>query len=219
MSISNEITRLQTIRNAIRTKLIALGIVTDASANFEDCQNAIENIANHGTIAVKLDTETTTLTVEEGFYKNGSVSIEPQEKTVVANGEITPDSGKVLSKVIVAVENAPTLQEKIVTPTKSVQDIIPDSGYDGLSKVSVGAIPDAYQNVADVTAIAPDVLANKIIVTADGTVTAGTMANNGSVSANIDGLNIMSYVIPQGYHSGNGTVTLTNDIENALAAL
>lgn len=47
----------------------------------------------------------------------------------------------------------------------------------------------------------------------------GTMQNNGSVAATIDGLTVTSYTIPKGFHSGSGTVSLTNDIENALAAI
>lgn len=37
-----------------------------------------------------------------------------------------------------------SLQEKEVTPTKQVQEIIPDSDYDGLSKVTLNEIPNEY---------------------------------------------------------------------------
>lgn len=47
----------------------------------------------------------------------------------------------------------------------------------------------------------------------------GTMPNRGAVSATIDGLTTTSYTIAKGYHNGSGKVTLSNDIEQALAAI
>ena len=46
----------------------------------------------------------------------------------------------------------------------------------------------------------------------------GSMPNNGSTSATIDGLTSTSVTIPAGYTSG-GTVSLTSDIEDALSAI
>lgn len=43
MSIASEVTRLNGLRDRIRTKLIALGLVT-STAKLSDCTTAIENI-------------------------------------------------------------------------------------------------------------------------------------------------------------------------------
>lgn len=219
MSIQTEISRLQNLRNTLRTKLVALGLVA-STANLDDCVTAVDGIASNGAVSKTLDATTKSYTVPKGYHDgNGKVQIVGEEKTVSANGTYTPASGKVLTKVTVAVENAPTLQEKSVTPTKSAQTVTPDSGYDGLSKVSVGAIPANYADVDGVTAVAGDVLASKIFVNAKGVETAGTMQDNGAVSASIDGLSTTSYTIPAGKHSGTGKVTLTDAIETALAAI
>ena len=110
-----------------------------------------------------------------------------------------------------------TLEAKAVTPTKKQQKITPTEGK-VLSQVTVDPIPDAYQDVTPVTAGATDVLSGKKIVSEAGEVVDGAIPVNGDVSATIDGLTTTSCTIPAGHTTG-GTVSLTDDIENALDAI
>lgn len=182
MSISTELTRLQTARNRLRTKLIALGLVT-ATAKLDDCAAAVDGITNQGAVSATVQ-EGDTFTIPAGYH-NGSGTV----SGVAGGGNYN-------------------LQSKTVAPTKAQQAVTPDSGYYGLSDVTVSAIPDAYQDVSSVTATAADTLTGKVFVTSDGTVTTGTMANNGAVTKALDAATT-SYTIPKGYHSGAGKVSVT----------
>lgn len=94
---------------------------------------------------VNPSTSEQTITPDAGTYGLSSVkvnAIQTEEKTTATNGDVTPTSGKYLSKVTVNVQ--PTLQEKTATPTKSSQTITADTGNYGLSKVTINPISDEY---------------------------------------------------------------------------
>ena len=112
------------------------------------------------------------------------------------------------------------LEEKTATPTKSVQTITPTTAK-VLSKVTVSAIPAIYGDATEADAVAANILSGKkaiVKVNNVATMVEGTMTDNGTLTGSIDGLTTTSYTIPSGYTAG-GTVSLTNDINEALAAI
>ena len=177
---AQELLRIQNNRNTIRAKLVELNLST-STATLDALATAIADIINRGSVNASVR-EGETYTIEPGFYAGGSVA------GVSGGGNYS-------------------LQEKTVTPTKKAQTVTSDSGYYGLSSVVVNAIPNNYHDVSDVTATAPDVLLGKVIVLADGTVKAGTMPNNGTLSKKLDASNV-SFSLSVGYYAG-GTVSIT----------
>ena len=185
MSIATEISRIQSNKTTIRAKLVELGMATNTD-NLDKLAAAIESLVNQGAVSVTV-TEGKTYTIPAGYH-NGSGTV-----TAVSDAEGDAEMYK--------------LQSKNATPTKKQQSITPDSGYYGLSDVTVAPIPDAYQDVTSVTAVAAEVLTGKIIVAADGAIITGTMTNNGAVEKTLD-VTTITYTIPKGYHSGTGTVKI-----------
>lgn len=190
MSTSTEITRIQTARNTIRTKLVELGLA-QSTAKLDALATAVEGIDNRGAVNAQVQ-EGDTYTIPKGYH-NGSGVV----SGVAGGGNYN-------------------LQEKSVTPTKSQQSVTPDSGYYGLSGVTVAAIPSNYNDTSAVTAAAADVLANKVIVAADGSTVSGTMPANGAVTKTLDATtNNQSYTVPKGYHNGSGKVSISLETKTA----
>lgn len=192
MSIATELSRIQTNRNTIRAKLVELGMA-QTTDGLDKLAAAVEGIENQGSVSATVQ-EGDTYTIPKGYH-NGSGTV----SGVAGGGNYN-------------------LQSKTVTPTKLQQNLTPDSGYYGLSDVTVAPIPESYQDVSAVTAEAGDILTGKVFVDAEGRTATGTMPNNGEMDKFINGLTSDSVTIPAGYTSG-GTVSLTSDIETALAAI
>lgn len=194
MSIASQITRINNDKALIKDKLMALGLA-QSSDNLDDLATAVDSIVNRGAVQATVGSGET-YTIPAGYH-NGS-------------GTVSGTGGG---------GGGGTLQAKTVTPTNTQQSVTPDSGYYGLSSVTVNAIPSNYKDVSATTATAANVLATKVFIAGDGTTTTGTMTNNGAVSATIDGITVSTYTIPAGYHSGSGVVALDNTIENTLALI
>lgn len=165
----------------------------------------------------------------EALFRDASEVIDTPTATkpITANGEYDVTN---YAKVAVAVSGeAPTLQSKSVTPGTSAQTVTPDSGYDGLSQVTVGAVqvqeksvtpgtsaqtvtPDAGKYLSKVTV---EAVAGEPVLSALGvsptavTVPAGTAADG-----------IKSYLTAM---SGTYTLTgytgaLTKDLTSAIGS-
>lgn len=187
-NIAAQITRIQGDRDKIRAKLVSMSLAT-SSDNLDILATTIESIADNGAVNATVK-EGESYTIPKGYH-NGSGVV----KGVAGGGNYA-------------------LQTKTATPTKMQQNITSDEGYYGLSSVTVEPIPETYQDVTSVTATAPDVLSGKTIVTSNGSVTPGTMPNNGAASKILD-TTTKSYTIPLGYHNGKGSVSIVTETKSA----
>lgn len=191
MSTATQIQRLETARNTLRAKAINLGIA-DSTAKLDQLATAYDAIENRGAVTVEVK-EGETYTIPKGYH-NGSGTV----SGVAGGGNYS-------------------LQSKTVVPTKQQINVTPDEGSYGLSDVTVAPIPEIYQDVSSVTATAADVLANKVIVDAEGVVTTGTMTNNGAVDKTLDvsSAQATEYTVPAGYHNGEGKVRIVTETKSA----
>lgn len=154
----------------------------------------------------------------EGIVPTGTMDITENGKYDVTNYEY--------ANVDIDVEEI-TLQEKTVTPTKSIQNITPDGGYDGLSKVSVNAIPNEYiiptgsktittNGTHDVKNYANAVVNTPVPKTEQAK--SVTITENGTTAVNPDSGKVLSKVtittnvpIPEGYIKPSGSINISEN--------
>lgn len=162
------------------------------------------------------------------------------------NQSVVPAAGKVLKEVIVEKPSTliagnikkdiniggvvgslafkPNLQSKSATPTKSQQSVKFDSGYDGLSEVTVNAIPSSYvipSGSVDITANGTHNVSGKASVNVNvstqlklqqKTVTPTKSKQTVKSDSSYDGLSeVIVNAIPDEYISPSGSLNITEN--------
>lgn len=136
--------------NAIRAKTGGTGAIPwNETTGFAD---AVGDISQAEDLSAELAAQDALISALEeavaGKAAGGGTAEPPniQPLNISANGTYTvPDGVDGYNPITVKVlEKTIALQEKSVTPTKYVQPVTADNGYDGLIKVTVDAIPSSY---------------------------------------------------------------------------
>lgn len=139
MSIATEISRLTTLRDNIRTKLVALGVITDSSADLEDCYTGINGITKRTTLSQSGNT----ITANPGYYPNltglvlASAVVKTPETTITSAPTITVSSAGLITATN--------------SKTQSVTPSVTSAGYLSLTGATAGTITVSGSNTSQLT--------------------------------------------------------------------
>lgn len=136
-------------------------------------------IKDNGSISETMDgLNTKSVTVPSGYTAGGSVALDDTiDNLADEQSDILDQIATALAGKAAAAPIEPELQGKTVSPSTSQQIVTPDEGYDGLSKVTVNAMPTATQATPSIT------VSGGGKITASATQAAGYVASGTKSSA------------------------------------
>ena len=252
MSIANKIARLTAARAAIREALADKG-VTASTHGFESFAEDIGEISGGGEPTLQAKSATPgnsqqVIEADEGYDGLSKVTVSAigapwlvpsGTRSITANGDYDVTSYATAS---VEISDAPELQSKSVDPSESSQTVEPDTGYDGLSAVTVTGISPDYVGSGITERDSDDLTASGATVTAPAgyysssaskavssgsaatpatTITANpniTVGSDGTITATVSKTQDVTPTVSAGYVSSGtaGTITVSGTATGAL---
>lgn len=99
------------------------------------------SMPNNGAVSLTIDTVNGDVTIPQGYHDgSGKVGILSTEKAKLIAGNIKQGITILGIEGTLAPSSSVNVQTKTVTPKTTAQTVLPDSGYDYLSQVTVNAI-------------------------------------------------------------------------------
>ena len=188
MSISTQITRITNDRNTIRNKLVTLGLAQN-NDNLDKLAQAIDDIVNQGAVNAQVK-EGETYTIPAGYH-NGAGTV----KGIAGGGNYT-------------------LQTKTATLQRNSSQLLLMKDIMVFLPLLLKRFLLPIRMLLALPLPAAQVLTGSSFVTSDGTLTAGTMVNNGGIEVTLD-MTTQSHTVELGYHDGSGTVSINPQTKNA----
>lgn len=193
MSIVEQINRINDEKKRIAGKTTEFGLTDNDTVNIKTIADAITGIEVYGRIDVNVP-ENGSFEILPGYHKGGVVY-------AVNNPELDEEEYKLETG-------------RIVTPLKDRdQTIEKGTGFYGLGAIVVKKIPHPYHDVSRVDADPNEVLGGVKYVDSNGVLKIGEMTDNRAVNVELTET-VRKYDIDEGYHNGNGKVTIDPNLHD-----